>query len=95
MAEWIRRDEGLKTIRVDIINEGDFLIPQVNNQHVIHYAYAWQAVAWELNDNLLAISLNQRSQLQFSLVGIVKQQIGSPMKALKIYQIIFWLFFSG
>ena len=95
MAEWIRRDKCLKTIKVDIINEGDFLIPQVNYQHVIHYANAWQAVTWELNDNLLAISLDKRSKLQFSLVGIVKQQIGSPMKALKIYQIIFWLFFSG
>lgn len=55
MRDCVRRDQGLKVTRVDVINKSYFFVMQVEREHIVEDVEARRTVAGQLDDNLLLL----------------------------------------
>lgn len=88
VCEWVGRDQCLEGSGTDIVDECDSLISQVDYQHIVEDVEAGQAVARQLDDDLLFFGLDHGSELQLALIGVVKEEIGCPVNPLDVDEVI-------
>lgn len=93
VSDCVRRDQGLKTARINVIDERNFLILQVHCQHIIEDIEAGRTVTRQLDDDLLLLCpFRKRSQLQLPFIRVVKEHVRRIVDILNIYEIILILF---